>query len=82
MKNDEYRCGGAYRAMLKLFREAKVKMEKEKNIPKPEHQCLRCQDLKEVWVWKDTSETEKIRVDCPMCSPQRPPEELRQQGLI
>ena len=82
MKNDEYRCGGAYRAMLKLFREAKVEMEKEKYIPKPEHQCLRCQDLKEVWVWKDTSETEKIRVDCPMCSPQRPPEELRQQGLI
>ena len=55
MKNDEYRCGGAYRAMLKLFREAKVEMEKEKYIPKPEHQCLRCQDLKEVWVWKDTS---------------------------
>ena len=82
MKNDEYRCGGAYRAMLKLFREAKVEMEKEKYIPKPEHQCLRCQDLKEVLVWKDTSETEKIRVDCPMCSPQRPPEELRELGLI
>ena len=82
MKNDEYRCGGAYRAMLKLFREAKVEMEKEKYIPKPEHQCLRCQDLKEVWVWNDTSETEKIRVDCPMCSPQRPPEELRELGLI
>ena len=82
MKNDEYRCGGAYRAMLKLFREAKVEMEKEKYIPKPEHQSLRCQDLKEVWVWKDTSETEKIRVDCPMCSPQRPPEELRELGLI
>ena len=26
---EEYRCGGAYRAMLKLFREAKVEMEKE-----------------------------------------------------
>ena len=79
--NDEYRCGGAYRAMLKIFREAKLQMEK-KYIPKPEHQCLRCQDLREVWVWKDTSETEKIRVDCPMCSPQRPPQELRELGII
>jgi hypothetical protein len=79
---EEYKCGGAYRAMLKIFREAKKEMEKEKYIPKPKHQCLRCQDLREVWVWKDTSETEKIRVDCPMCTVQRPPQELRDLGII
>jgi len=45
-------------------------------------ECLRCRGLREVWVWKDTSETEKIRIDCPMCSPQRPPEELRDLGII
>ena len=44
--------------------------------------CLRCYDDRVVWVWKDTTETEKIRVDCPMCSPQRPPEELRNLGII
>ena len=44
--------------------------------------CLRCRDTREVWVWKDTSESEKIKVDCPMCSVQRPPEELRAEGLI
>ena len=27
---EEYKCGGAYRAMLKIFREAKKEMEKEK----------------------------------------------------
>ena len=63
---------GAYRAMLKIFREAKIEMEKEKYIPKPKHDCLRCGDQREIWVWKDTTETEKIRVDCPMCSVQRP----------
>ena len=79
--NDEYRCGGAYRAMLKIFREAKLQMEK-KYIPKPEHDCVRCGDQREICVWKDTSETEKIRVDCPMCSVQRPPQELRDLGII
>jgi hypothetical protein len=54
----------------------------KKNIPKPKHQCLRCKDLREVWVWKDTSESEKIRVDCPMCTVQRPPQELRDLGII
>ena len=82
MESEEYKCGGAYRAMLKIFREAKEEMEREKYIPKPKHQCLRCQDLREVWVWKDTSETEKIRVDCPMCTVQRPPQELRDLGII
>ena len=61
---DEYNSGTAYRAMLKLFREAKEEMKKE------------------VWVWKDTSESEKIRVDCPMCTVQRPPQELRDLGII
>ena len=79
--NDEYRCGGAYRAMLKIFREAKLQMEK-KYIPKPEHDCLRCGDQREIWGRKETSETEKIRVDCPMCSVQRPPQQLRDLGII
>ena len=82
MNSDDYNSGGAYKAMLKLFREAKLEMEKEKYIPKPEHQCMRCKDLREVWVWKDTSESEKIRIDCPMCSVQRPPQELRDLGII
>ena len=81
MNNDDYNSGGAYKAMLKLFA-ANLEMEKEKYIPKPEHQCLRCKDLREVWVWKDTSESEKIRVDCPMCCKQRPPQELRELGII
>ena len=80
--SDQYNSGSAYRAMLKLFREAKIDMEKEKYKPRPEHQCLRCKDLREVWVWKDTSESEKIRVDCPMCTVQRPPQELRDLGII
>ena len=80
--SDEYNSGGAYKAMLKLFRESKLEMEKEKYKPKPEHQCLRCKDEREVWVWKDTSESEKIRVDCPMCTVQRPPQELRELGII
>ncbi len=76
--NDHYRSGGAYRAMLKLFREAKLDMEKKnKNTP-----CLRCNDTREVWVWKDTAESEKIKVDCPLCSKQRPPQELRDLGII
>ena len=28
--------------------------------------CLRCNDTREVWVWKDTSDSEKIKVDCTM----------------
>jgi len=80
--NGNYNGGTAYRAMLKLFRDAKLEMEKEKYIPKPEHSCLRCKDIREVWVWKDTSESSKIRVDCPMCSVQRPPQELRDLGVI
>ena len=79
---DEYNSGTAYRAMLKLFREAKEEMKKDVYMPKPEHQCMRCSDLREVWVWKDTSESEKIRVDCPMCTVQRPPQELRDLGII
>ena len=82
--NDDYNSGGAYKAMLKIFRKAKLEMEKEKEKykSKPEHQCMRCKDLREVWVWKDTSESEKIRVDCPMCTIQRPPQELRDLGII
>ena len=44
--------------------------------------CMRCKDKREIYVYKDTSEGTAIRVDCPMCSPQRPPEELRSSGLI
>ena len=44
--------------------------------------CMRCKDKREIYVYKDTSEGTAIRVDCPMCSPQRPPEELRNDGLI
>ena len=82
--SDDYKSGGAYKAMLKIFRKAKLEMEKEKEKykSKPEHQCMRCKDLREVWVWKDTSESEKIRVDCPMCTIQRPPQELRDLGII
>ena len=54
-------------------------MAEEKFIQK-RPSCLRCYDRREVWVWKDTTETQKIKVDCPMCSPQRPPEELRESG--
>ena len=72
-----YNSGTAYRAMLKLFADAKVEMDKEKKTP-----CVRCGDTREIWVWKDTSETEKIRVDCTLCSEQRPPQELRDLGII
>ena len=44
--------------------------------------CMRCKDKREIYVYKDTSEGTAVRVDCPMCSPQRPPEELRNSGLI
>ncbi len=43
--NDEYNSGTAYRAMLKLFREARKEMEEEKFIPK-RPSCLRCKDRK------------------------------------
>ena len=56
----------------------------ERYIPLDERNTsgLRCKDKREIWVYKDTSEGNMIRVDCPMCSPQRPPEELRNNGLI
>ena len=56
----------------------------ERYVPMDERNtsCLRCKDKREIWVYKDTSEGNMIRVDCPMCSPQRPPEELRRDGLI
>ena len=82
MNDDDYNSGGAYKAMLKLFRDAKLEMEKEKYIPKPEHSCLRCKDSREIWIWEDTSEKNKIKVSCPMCDPQRPPQELRDLGVI
>ena len=44
--------------------------------------CMRCKDTRVIYVYKDTSEGTATRVDCPMCSPQRPPEELRRDGLI
>ena len=56
----------------------------ERYIPLDERNisCLRCKDKREIWVYKDTAEGNMIRVDCPMGSPQRPPEELRNNGLI
>ena len=78
--SDDYNSGGAYKAMLKLFREAKLEMEKEKENKKTP--CLRCKNTREVWVWKNTAESEKIKVDCPLCSKQRPPQELRDLGII
>ena len=56
----------------------------ERYIPLDERNtsCLRCKDKREIWVYKDTSEGNMIRVDCPMCSPQRPPEELTKNGII
>ncbi len=57
-------------------------MNVKKNIKNKNIDCLRCRGLREVWVWKDTSESEKIRIDCPMCSAQRPPQELRELGII
>ena len=45
--------------------------------------CMRCKDRRVIYVYKDQSENSgMVRVDCPMCSPQRPPEELRSDGLI
>ena len=45
--------------------------------------CMRCRDKRVIYVYKDQSESSgMIRVDCPMCSPQRPPEELRKDGII
>ena len=35
--SDNYNSGSAYKAMLKLFREAKKEMAEEKYKPKPEH---------------------------------------------
>lgn len=44
--------------------------------------CMRCNDKRIIYVYKDRSESNMVRVDCPMCSPQRPPDELRTDGLI
>lgn len=44
--------------------------------------CMRCKGLREIWVYKDTEESTRLKVDCPMCSEQRPPQELRNPGLI
>ena len=44
--------------------------------------CMRCKDTRMIYVYKDQSESGMVRVYCPMCSPQRPPEELRTDGLI
>ena len=30
--------------------------------------CMRCKDLREIWVYKDTEESTRLKVDCPMCS--------------
>ena len=56
----------------------------ERYVPMDERNtsCMRCKDKREIYVQKDTSEGTAVRVDCPMCSPQRPPEELRRDGLI
>ena len=56
----------------------------ERYVPMDERNisCMRCKDKREIYVYKDTSEGTAVRVDCPMCSPQRPPEELRRDGLI
>ena len=56
----------------------------ERYVPMDERNtsCMRCKDKREIYVYKDTSEGTAVRVDCPMCSPQRPPEELRNNGLI
>ena len=83
--SDEYNSGGALllKHMLKLFREAKLEMEKEKYEPDARHQCLRCKDEREVWVWRDTSESEKIRVDCPIfLQLQRPHRNLEELGTL
>ena len=56
----------------------------ERYVPVDERNtsCMRCKDSRVIYVYKDTSEGTAIRQDCPMCSPQRPPEELRNDGLI
>jgi phage FluMu protein Com len=30
--------------------------------------CMRCKGLREIWVYKDTEESTRLKVDCPMCS--------------
>ena len=56
----------------------------ERYVPMDERNtsCMRCKDKREIYVYKDTSEGTAVRVDCPMCSPQRPLEELRKNGII
>ena len=68
---------------IEKMKKGKVE-EAKKYIPIDERNtsCLRCNDKRAIYVYKDTSEGTAVRVDCPMCSPQRPPEELRSDGLI
>ena len=58
------------------------KVEKYISTEEKNTSCMRCSDKRYIYVYKDTSEGNMVRVDCPMCSPQRPPEELRNDGLI
>ena len=69
-----------YKEIEKIKKGKKV----ERYIPVDERKtsCLRCKDKREIYVYKDTTEGTALRVDCPMCSPQRPPEELRKNGII
>jgi len=69
-----------YKEIEKIKKGKKV----ERYIPVDERKtsCLRCKDKREIYVYKDTTEGTAVRVDCPMCSPQRPPEELRKNGII
>ena len=69
-----------YKEIEKIKKGKKV----ERYIPVDERKtsCLRCKDKREIYVYKDTTERTAVRVDCPMCSPQRPPEELRKNGII
>ena len=63
----------------------KGKIEVKPYVPMEDRKtsCMRCKDSRVIYVYKNQSESSGvIRVDCPMCSPQRPPEELRKDGLL
>tara|TARA_Y100000361_G_C11039452_1_gene279115 strand:+ start:422 stop:664 length:243 start_codon:yes stop_codon:yes gene_type:complete len=68
----------------KQIEEIKKGQETKKYIPLEDRNtsCLRCRDKRFIYVYKDTTEGTAVRVDCPMCSPQRPPDELRKDGMI
>ena len=68
----------------KQIEEIKKGQETKKYIPLKDRNtsCLRCRDKRFIYVYKDTTEGTAVRVDCPMCSPQRPPDELRKDGMI